>query len=108
VETNEQMKRMLREAVQEELERFFEAVDEIAEGQLEPLEKQVVPTSQQLGRTLLEGVLDSRVAPPASGRPAPGQLRPSPTLGGRTAKGPVDAGRQGEVRAPVLPMPRGG
>ena len=61
METNEQRKRMLREAVQEELERFFEAVDEIAEGQLEHLEEQVVTTSQQLGRTLLEGILDSRL-----------------------------------------------
>jgi Uncharacterised protein family (UPF0236) len=52
---------MLREAVREELERFFEAVDELAEGQLEQLEEQVVKTSQQLGRTLLEGVLDSRL-----------------------------------------------
>src|SRR6266699_7178593 len=52
---------MLREAVREELERFFEAVDEIAEGKLEQLEEQVVKTSQQLGRTLLEGVLDSRL-----------------------------------------------
>ncbi len=61
METNEQMKRMLREAVREELERFFEAVDEIAEGQLEQLEEQVVKTSQQLGRTMLEEVLDSRL-----------------------------------------------
>jgi hypothetical protein len=52
---------MLREAVREELERFFEAVDEVAEGKLEQLEEQVVKTSQQLGRTLLEGVLDSRL-----------------------------------------------
>lgn len=52
---------MLREAVREELERFFAAVDEIAEGQLEQLEAQVVQTSQQVGRTLLEGVLDSRL-----------------------------------------------
>jgi len=50
---------MLREAVRAELERFFEAVDEIAEGKLEQLEEQVVKTSQQVGRTLLEGVLDS-------------------------------------------------
>jgi hypothetical protein len=55
---------MLREAVREELERFFEAVDELAEGQLEQLEAQVVKTSQQLGRTLLEGVLDSRLREP--------------------------------------------
>lgn len=67
METNEQRKRMLREAVREELERFFEAVDELAEGQLEQLEEQVVKTSQQLGRTLLEGVLDSRLREP---RPA--------------------------------------
>ena len=61
METNEQMKRLLREAVRAELERFFEAVDEIAEGKLEQLEEQVVKTSQQVGRTLLEGVLDSRL-----------------------------------------------
>jgi Uncharacterised protein family (UPF0236) len=61
VETNEQRKRMLREAVREELERFFAAVDEIAEGKLEQLEEQVLKTSQQVGRTLLEGVLDSRL-----------------------------------------------
>jgi Uncharacterised protein family (UPF0236) len=52
---------MLREAVRAELERFFEAVDELAEGKLEQLEEQVVKTSQQVGRTLLEGVLDSRL-----------------------------------------------
>ena len=52
---------MLREAVREELERFFAAVNEIAEGELEQLEAQVVQTSQQVGRTLLEGVLDSRL-----------------------------------------------
>ena len=67
METNEQMKRMLREAVREELERFFEAVDELAEGKLEQLEEQVVKTSQQVGRSLLEGVLDSRLRKP---RPA--------------------------------------
>jgi uncharacterized protein UPF0236 len=61
VETNEQRKRMLREAVRAELERFFEAVDELAEGKLEQLEAQVVKTSQQVGRTLLEGILDSRL-----------------------------------------------
>jgi hypothetical protein len=61
VETNEQMKRMLREAVREELERFFEAVEEIAEGQLDQLEARVVKTSQQVGRSLLEGVRDSRL-----------------------------------------------
>ena len=37
METNEQRKRMLREAVREELERFFAAVNEIAEGELEQL-----------------------------------------------------------------------
>jgi len=67
VETNEQMKRMLREAVREEVERFFEAVEGLAEGKLEQLEEQVVKTSQQMGRSLLEGVLDSRLRTP---RPA--------------------------------------
>ena len=61
METNEQRKRMLREAVRAELERFFETVDELAEGKLEQLEAQVVKTSQQVGRTLLEGILDSRL-----------------------------------------------
>ncbi len=61
METNERMKRMLREAIREELERFFEAVEGIAEGQLDQLEERVVQTSQQVGRSLLEGVLDSRL-----------------------------------------------
>jgi hypothetical protein len=61
VETNEQMKHALREAVNQELERFLQAINELAEGDLKQLEEQVVKTSQQLGRSLLEGVLNSRL-----------------------------------------------
>ena len=60
METNEQMKRALREVMQEELEGFFAEVQELSEGDLEKLEEQVVKTSQKMGRSLLEGVLNSR------------------------------------------------
>jgi hypothetical protein len=61
METNEQMKSVLREAVREELERFFEEVTGLSEGELGKLEESVVQTSQALGRKLLEGVLNSRL-----------------------------------------------
>jgi len=61
VETNEQMKKAVRAAIQEELEGFFAHVQDLSEGDLEHLEEQVVTTSQQMGRCLLEGVLDSRL-----------------------------------------------
>ena len=61
METNEQMKSVLRAAICEELERFFETIQEFAEGELAHLEAQVVKTSQALGRTLLEGMLSSRL-----------------------------------------------
>jgi len=60
VETNEQMKSVLRAAVCEELEQFFTAIQTLDEGELAHLEAQVVKTSQALGRILLEGVLTSR------------------------------------------------
>jgi hypothetical protein len=59
VETNEQRKKAVRAAIQEELEGFFVQVQELSEGDLEQLEEQVVKTSQQMGRRLLEGILDS-------------------------------------------------
>jgi len=61
METNEQMKKAMRAAIQEELERFFAQMQELSEGDLEYLEEQVVQTSQQMGRSLLEGMLDSRL-----------------------------------------------
>jgi hypothetical protein len=61
VETNEQRKKAIRAAIEEELEGFFAQVQELSEGDLEHLEKQVVKTSQQMGRRLLEGILDSRL-----------------------------------------------
>ncbi len=61
METNERMKKAVRAAIQEELERFFAQVQELSEGDLEHLEEQVVKTSQQMGRSLLEGMLDSRL-----------------------------------------------
>ena len=61
METNEQMKKAVRVAIQEELERFFAQVQDLSEGDLEHLEEQVVTTSQQMGRSLLEGILDSRL-----------------------------------------------
>ncbi|MGZ3647346.1 MAG: hypothetical protein ACXVCM_26235, partial [Ktedonobacteraceae bacterium] len=61
METNEQMKKAVRAAIQEELDRFFAQVQELSEGDLEHLEEQVVTTSQQMGRSMLEGMLDSRL-----------------------------------------------
>lgn len=61
METNEQMKKVVRTAILEELEAFFAHVQELSEGDLEHLEERVVKTSQQMGRNLLEGVLDSRL-----------------------------------------------
>ena len=60
METNEQRKKAVRAAIQEELEGFFAQVQELGEGDLEHLEEQVVKTSQQMGRSLLEGILTSR------------------------------------------------
>ena len=61
VETNEQRKKAVRAAMQEELEGFFAQVQDVSEGDLEHLEERVVKTSQQMGRRLLEGLLDSRL-----------------------------------------------
>ena len=61
VETNEQRKKAVRAAIQEELEGFFAQVQDLSEGDLEHLEEQVVKTSQQMGQRLLEGILDSRL-----------------------------------------------
>jgi hypothetical protein len=61
VETNEQRKKAVRAAIQEELEGFFAQVQDLKEGDLEHLEEQVVKTSQQMGCRLLEGILDSRL-----------------------------------------------
>ena len=61
VETNEQRKKAVRAAIQEELEGFFALVQDLSEGDLEQLEEQVVKTSQQMGRSLLGGILNSRL-----------------------------------------------
>ncbi len=61
METNEQMKSVLRKTLQDELERFLAQVNELAEGDLERLEEQAVKTSQAMGRNLLEAVLNSRL-----------------------------------------------
>lgn len=61
METNEQIKKVLRTALEEELEQFLDQVSELPEGELEQLEEQAVQTSQAMGRKLLEGVLNSRL-----------------------------------------------
>ena len=61
METNEQMKQAMQAAIQAELEGFFAQVQELSEGDLEHLEKQVVQTSQQMGRCLLAGILNSQL-----------------------------------------------
>ncbi len=64
METNERMKKAMRAAIQAELERFFAQVQDLSEGDVEHLEEQVVNTSQQMGRSMLEGMLDSRLREP--------------------------------------------
>ncbi|MBF6614986.1 MAG: UPF0236 family protein [Chloroflexi bacterium] len=61
METNEQMRRELSKALEEELESFLEQVSQMSEGALNHLEEQVVKSSQAIGRKLMEGVLSSRL-----------------------------------------------
>jgi hypothetical protein len=64
METNEQIRRVLSKALEEELESFLEQVSQISEGELKQLEEQVVKRSQAIGRKLMEGVLNSRLQQP--------------------------------------------
>ncbi len=61
METNEQMKTAMRTAIQAELDRFFVRMQDLREGDLEYLEEQVIKASQQMGRSLLEGMLNSQL-----------------------------------------------
>src|SRR5258708_26762522 len=61
METNEQIRKVLGKALEEELESFLEQVSQMSEGELKQLEEQVVKSSQAIGRKLMEGVLNSRV-----------------------------------------------
>ena len=61
METNEQIRRVLKQALEEELESFLEQVSQMTEGELKHLEEQVVKSSQAIGRKLMEGILNSRL-----------------------------------------------
>ena len=61
METNEQIRRELKKALEEELESFLEQVSQMTEGELEHLEERVVKSSQAMGRKLMGGVLTSRL-----------------------------------------------
>lgn len=61
METNEQIRRVLSKALEEELESFLEQVSQMSEGELKQLEERVVKSSQAIGRKLMEGVLNSRL-----------------------------------------------
>ena len=61
METNEQIRRELGKALEEELASFLEQVNQMSEGELKHLEEQVVKSSQAIGRKLMEGVLNSRL-----------------------------------------------
>jgi hypothetical protein len=61
METNEQIRRVLSKALEEELETFLAQVSQMREGELKHLEEQVVKSSQAIGRKLMEGVLNSRL-----------------------------------------------
>lgn len=75
METNEQIRRELSKALAEELERFLEQVSQMNEGELKPLEEQVVKSSQAIGRKLMEGVLTSRLQKPRPVARRQGELR---------------------------------
>jgi Uncharacterised protein family (UPF0236) len=51
----------MRAAIQAELERFFVQMQDLHEGDWDHLEEQVIKTSQQMGRSLLEGMLNSQL-----------------------------------------------
>ena len=61
METNEQIRRVLSKALEEELESFLAQVSQMTEGELKHLEEQVVKSSHAIGRKLMEGVLNSRL-----------------------------------------------
>jgi hypothetical protein len=61
METNEQIRRVLKQALEEELAQFLEQVSQMTEGDLKHLEEQVVKSSQAIGRKLMAGVLTSRL-----------------------------------------------
>jgi len=61
METNEQIRRVLSKALEEELDTFLAQVSQMTEGELKQLEEQVVKSSQAIGRKLMEGVLNSRL-----------------------------------------------
>jgi hypothetical protein len=61
METNEQIRKVLKNALEEELESFLEQVGQMTAGELKHLEEQVVKSSQAIGRKLMEGVLNSRL-----------------------------------------------
>jgi hypothetical protein len=61
METNEQIRKGLSKALEEELESFLAQVSQMSEGKLKQLEEQVVKSSQAIGRKLMEGVLNSRL-----------------------------------------------
>jgi len=61
METNEQLRTVLKKVLESELESFLEQVRELAEGDLEQMEERVVKSSQAIGRKLMEGVLNSRL-----------------------------------------------
>src|SRR5437588_11972106 len=60
METNEQIRKVLSKALEEELESFLEQISQMTEGELKHLEEQVVKSSQAIGRKLMAGVLNSR------------------------------------------------
>ncbi|MEO8953589.1 MAG: hypothetical protein ABI396_03705 [Ktedonobacteraceae bacterium] len=61
METNEQMRKGLGKALEEELASFLDQVTQMNEGELKRLEEQVIKSSQAIGRKLMEGVLNSRL-----------------------------------------------
>ena len=105
METNEQIRRALSKALEEELESFLAQVSQMTEGELKHLEEQVVKSSQAIGRKLMEGVLTSRLHERRPVARREGEVQACATAGGRTSQGTDYAGRPGQFCASVLSMP---
>src|SRR5260221_7012569 len=108
METNEQIKSVLRNTLEDELEQFLEQMSELAEGDLEKLEEQAVKTSQAMGRGPQQPT--AKASPTGTSR---GQVRTSATTGGGTSQRGGDPAGESDRRPCVLSMlacrrPRGG
>ena len=104
METNEQIRRELKKALEEELESFLEQVSQMTEGELEQLEERVVKEQSGYGPKADGRSAQQSAAHVSSGGKAAGELRACATAGGRTCEGTDHTRRPGQPGACVLSM----